>query len=140
MQTADWALVISIISAGIAAASFLWNIWSKFIYPKPVMRVSFSLVMILERETDAVIHVLRLEGTNMGPLMNALVLYNHGPFRDKRYALLSTLPHAPLSPDLDLEFDMRGGLGAGFPRTLKVGESCSFYIAPDHETLARGDY
>jgi hypothetical protein len=138
MQTADWALVISIISLGIAAASFVWNVWSKFIYPKPVVRVSFSMV---KRGSD---DVLRLDVTNMGPidvtLMEPLVWYNHGPFKDKKYSTFYVLPRAPLLADLDREFRNRGGLAEGFPKRLKVGESWSVYLVPDHEMLARGDY
>jgi hypothetical protein len=44
MQTADWALVISLCSAGVSLASFIWNVWSKFIYPKPVVQVSFQMM------------------------------------------------------------------------------------------------
>jgi hypothetical protein len=33
MTTADWALVISICSAIVSLASFVWNVWSKFVYP-----------------------------------------------------------------------------------------------------------
>jgi hypothetical protein len=65
MTTADWALVISIFSAVVAVASFLWNVWSKFIYPKPVVRVSFAMVTIMQRGA-ADIGVLRLGATNYG--------------------------------------------------------------------------
>ncbi|QOZ09558.1 hypothetical protein [Bradyrhizobium sp. CCBAU 51765] len=34
MQTADWALIIGVFSLVVSAAGFLWNVWSKFIYPK----------------------------------------------------------------------------------------------------------
>src|SRR5258708_7638206 len=106
MTTADWALVISIISAIFAAASFLWNVWSKFIYPKPVVRVSFAMVTIMQRGAED-IEVLQLGATNMGPieatLMKALMVFNRGPFTDKRYGILNVRPRAPESPDLDYE-------------------------------------
>lgn len=38
MTTADWALVISIGSLLISAPGFIWNVWSKFIYPKAKVR------------------------------------------------------------------------------------------------------
>jgi hypothetical protein len=44
MTTADWALVISILSALLSFAGFVWNVWSKFIYPKPDLRVHFSMM------------------------------------------------------------------------------------------------
>ena len=77
MQTADWAFVISILSLIVSAASFIWNVWSKFIYPKPVLRVSFSMVQIVGDNLDEIPCVLRLSATNMGPsevtLTNALI-------------------------------------------------------------------
>ncbi|MGM4870657.1 hypothetical protein AB7645_05450 [Bradyrhizobium sp. 956_D2_N1_5] len=66
MQTADWALVISLFSPVVSAASFLWNVWSKFIYPKPVVRVSFKMVQIITSGLDWVPEVLELSATNMG--------------------------------------------------------------------------
>jgi hypothetical protein len=67
MQTADWALIISIISAAISLAGFVWNIWAKFIYPKAVIRVSFAMVQIVELGSDEIPEVLVLSATNMGP-------------------------------------------------------------------------
>jgi hypothetical protein len=143
MTTADWALVISIFSAVVAVASFLWNVWSKFIYPKPVLRVSFAMVTIMQQGAED-IEVLRLGATNMGPieatLMQALIVFNRGPFTDKRYGILNVLPRAPESPDLDFEWSLGGGMAACFPKKLAVGEGFSVYLVPDHETLARGDY
>lgn len=43
--TADYALVISLFSATISLASFFWNVWSRFLYPKPTVRVSVSFVL-----------------------------------------------------------------------------------------------
>jgi hypothetical protein len=34
MTTADWALVISLCSVAVSLAGFVWNVWSKFIYPR----------------------------------------------------------------------------------------------------------
>ena len=43
MTTADWALIISLCSLLLAMAGFVWNVWSKFIYPKPKVRVSIGV-------------------------------------------------------------------------------------------------
>jgi hypothetical protein len=127
----------------VAAASFVWNVWSKFIYPKPVVRVSFSMVTIMQEGVED-IEVLRLSATNMGPievtLTQAMTLYRGHPFTDPTYGILNLLPRAPLSNDFDLEFASGGGPIAGLPRKLEVGEMWSVYLVPDHETLARGDY
>jgi hypothetical protein len=44
MTVVDWALVIGLFSAAIALASFVWNVWSKFIYPKPKVQMSFGYI------------------------------------------------------------------------------------------------
>ncbi|MET4294770.1 hypothetical protein ACVW1A_007831 [Bradyrhizobium sp. LB1.3] len=143
MQTADWALVISILSALTSLAGFLWNVWSKFIYPKPVVRTSFAMVTIMQSGAPD-IHVLRLSATNMGPievtLTHAVTMHRKGIFKDKGYGILNLLSRAPLSNDMDFEYSQGGGPGAGFPKKLAVGEEHSSYLVPDHETLARGDY
>jgi hypothetical protein len=141
MQTADWALVISILSAVVSIAGFVWNVWSKFIYPKPTVRVSFAMVQIVSPSSDHVPSVLRLSATNMGPgevtVVNCLIMLRGGHFtsRGEGFGLLSTLDNYTLHQDLS-----RGYFGAGFPAKVAVGEQYSAYLVPDHERLAKGDY
>ncbi|MCP3444206.1 hypothetical protein [Bradyrhizobium sp. CCGUVB14] len=139
MKTADWALVISLFSLVVSAASFVWNVWSKFIYPKPGVRVSFKMVQFISENSDDVPEVLRLGATNMGPgeviLDKALGNFIGYFGQTTRYLLLSTLWDYPTHMDLTL-----GRLGAGFPVKLAVGESFSAYLVPAHERLAKGDY
>jgi hypothetical protein len=139
MTTADWALVISICSAVVSLASFIWNVWSTFIYPKPKVRVSFAMVQILEFDSDDMPSVLHLRAINMGPgevsLRKALTVFHEHIFQSKRFGLLSTLDNYPLHGDTT-----RGYLGAGFPVKLAVGEEFSAYLTPAHEALAKGDY
>lgn len=140
MTTADWALIISIFSAIISMAAFVWNIWSKFIYPKAEVRVSFAMIQIFEADTAGQPpSALRLAATNMGPgevtLVNALILHKGHFHQTEGYGLLSTLENFALFHDYS-----RGFLGAGFPAKLAVGEQYSAYLIPDHERLAKGDY
>lgn len=139
MQTADWALVISLFSLVVSAASFIWNVWSKFIYPKPVVRVSFSMVQIVGNDLDYIPEALRLSATNMGPgditLNNALVKFSGHFGETTGYGLLSTLDDFPRHLD-----HTRGGYGVGFPAKVAVGESYNAYFEPEHELLATGDY
>jgi hypothetical protein len=48
MTTADWALIISLCSLLLAMAGFVWNVWSKFIYPKPKVRVSIGVYLQID--------------------------------------------------------------------------------------------
>ena len=139
MTTADWALVISIISALISAAGFVWNVWSKFIYPKAKLHVSFGMAQIIEMGSDWTPSVLRLSATNMGPgevtLNNALVDFKRRFYESDGVGLLATLIDFPLLMD-----HSKGHLGAGFPKKLAVGEQYSAYLVPAHHALAKGNY
>ncbi len=144
MQTADWALVISICSAAVSLAGFVWNVWSKFIYPKPVLKVHFAMVTILGDDSAGDFELLCLTATNMGPveitLKKALTVYPRSWLKEKRYGLLSVLSGIP-SQGLDDETEIHGGpFAGGLPKKLAVGEEFSVYLVPDHESLARGDY
>jgi hypothetical protein len=68
MTTSDWALIISLCSFAVALSSFIWNVWSKFIYPKAKVRVAFQASIIFhpgypEHESE----FLSLVATNLGP-------------------------------------------------------------------------
>jgi hypothetical protein len=140
MQTGDWALIISICSAVVSSAGFVWNVWSKFIYPKPRISVSFAFMTVLEgarREPHQ--HILALSATNMGPseltLYTAIVRGRRKWWswkRYKHYGLLNPLHNYPASLD-----DTTGPFSGGFPKKLPVGEQFSAYFIPDHEELAK---
>jgi hypothetical protein len=60
VNTAQWALVISIGSVLLSLAGFIWNVWSKFIYPKPRVRVRCSFLIMVggdAREGDEAIAI-----------------------------------------------------------------------------------
>jgi hypothetical protein len=149
MTTADWALIISLVAAAISLASFVWNVWSKFIFPKPKVSVSLSMVTVVHPrgppDPDPV-RALRLSATNMGPaevtLRSALMIFRRHWFSDKSYGLLNVLPRLPESTDYEAEYDDLGGgpFAGGLPKKIAIGETFSVYLVPDHETLARGDY
>jgi len=141
MNTADWALVISICSAAIALASFIWNVWSKFIYPKPKVYVSFQMMNLVVPGQRAGGQVLALIATNMGPapvtLRTALVAFpNWFQFQKYRsFAVLNPLHNYPQQTELTI-----GPFGGGLPKKLDVGEQFTVHFIPDHESLASGDY
>jgi hypothetical protein len=150
MTVADWALVISIGSVAISLAGFVWNVWSKFIFPKPRIRVGFSFVQMMapssEKEgflTHTENSALALSATNLGPgattLYNALAIerrkhwWNRKP---SRYGLLNPLPHFPEYPG---QFQNTSGpFGGGLPKKVEIGEQFTVYFVPDHEALASG--
>ncbi|MGY8635817.1 hypothetical protein RAD15_25430 [Bradyrhizobium sp. 14AA] len=139
MQTGDWALIISILSLIVSLAAFVWNVWSKFIYPKPVVSVTFSMVQVVELGSDETPEVLTLRATNMGPsevtLTHVMIDLRERFSPDKGFGLLSTLDNYPLHQDVT-----RGHFGAGLPAPVPVGGQYTAYLVPDHERLAKGDY
>ena len=146
MQTADWALVISLFSFVIALAGFIWNVWSKFIYPKPTLRVSFGMRtnMQLGGDGEDAFDFLELSATNMGPIEttigSAVVLYRPRWFSPKSYATLITLRHTDPERSEDLYLAFSSEEAGRLPKKLAVGEGFSAFLPPDHETLALGDY
>jgi hypothetical protein len=122
VTTADWAIVISICSAAVSLASFVWNVWSKFIYPKPVVRVSFQMMRTVQ-SGRAVEEILVLMATNMGPaqvtLRTALIAYPT-TFPWHRYCrsfVLNPLNNYPQNTRLSI-----GPFGGGPPKKLEIGE------------------
>jgi hypothetical protein len=68
VSTADWALIISLCSFAVALSSLIWNVWSKFIYPKAQIRVTFQATMIFHPGSpDHKQEFLTLTATNHGP-------------------------------------------------------------------------
>jgi hypothetical protein len=142
MQTADWALVISICSAAVALAGFVWNVWSKFIYPKPRVRVSTGLMTVLDRgaaRDQPRPKVISLSATKMGPvqvtLYNALVRTRRKGIHRSGYGLLNPLHNYPLRDDFSI-----GPFGGGLPKKLEIGEQFSVHLTADHEGLAAQDW
>jgi hypothetical protein len=137
MQTADWALVISILSAAISLAGFVWNVWSKFIYPKPQVNVHFSMVSAFHPgnalDPDPVT-ALCVSATNMGPaettLLSALVLTKPHWFSEKKFALLNVLQSFPETTDCESEYYRRGAAysPAASQRNSRLGK-CSASIS-----------
>jgi hypothetical protein len=141
MQTADWALVISLCSAGVSLASFIWNVWSKFIYPKPVVQVSFQMMRSIYPAQGVVGgQVLALIATNMGPAQVTLRTAicrrrKRFPFlKTRSFFLLSPIPNYPQDTELSI-----GPFAGGLPKKLEVGEQFTAYFIPDHEGLAKGE-
>jgi hypothetical protein len=141
MKTADWALVISICSAAISLASFVWNVWSKFIYPKPTVRMSFQMMTEVQPGRTVGDEILVLSATNMGPAevtIRTAVIAFPTTFQWQRYSrftLLHPLHNYPARTNRSI-----GPFGGGLPKKLGIGEQFSVYFIPDHELLAKGDY
>lgn len=139
LTTADYALVVSILSFVVSLGSLAWNVWSKYIYPKAKLRVSFAIMTVIgdSRKTD--IDAIGLGITNYGPTdikIHTTICRQRKAFswkklkREWQYAILNPLHDFPNRLDLSI-----GPFGGGLPHKLVVGESFSLYLTIDHEAL-----
>lgn len=145
MTTADWAIVISLCSAVVSAGGFVWNVWSKFIFPKPKVQVSFSYMrmMVPGEQRGQLIQSenagLCLSATNFGPiavtLRNAVAKSND---KGKGFGLLNPLPWFPQYPG-EFEDATPGPYSGGLPKKIEVGEEFTAFFTPDHQELARDE-
>lgn len=125
MTTGDWALIISIGSFLVAICSFVWNVWSKFIYPKPVVKTYISKMNIVNDDGTFGTPVICLSATNFGP--SDITLYaavaKSKTMRKGRIGVLNPLSNFPN--------DMTSGSGpfsGGLPKKISTGEQFSVYF------------
>lgn len=133
MTTADYALIISLFSAVLSLAGFIWNVWSKFIYPKPRLRVRFNRMHTLDYRGKPVHPVLVLTATNLGPgpvtLFYAIVCKRWRWQRDE-IGILNPMNGPPPggNPSLPL-----GPFAGGLPKKIDTGEEFALYFPGDAE-------
>lgn len=125
MRTADWAIILSLFSLLISIASFVWNVWSKFIYPKPRVGVSLQLMKVFG--SNPAQRYVTLSFTNFGPgdvVINLAVAQPIKPWWRRRTPMGLLNPIDDLSqPDLPT-----GPYGGGLPKKLAIGESHILYF------------
>ena len=127
MTIADWALFISIGSLVVAIFSFVWNVWSKFIYPKPRVETSIAMMNLYDSNGKGP-PFIALNATNFGPadvtLYLAIAAKPRKWFqRKKEIASLNPLEGFPARMD-----HSNGPFSGGLPKKLAVGEQFSAYF------------
>jgi hypothetical protein len=121
------------------AGGFIWNVWSKFIYPKAKVRVTFRAMIIFQPgSADHGREFLTLSATNFGPGEVTLysVIYRHRKkqwWKDWRalfnkhyrwqYGLVNPLHDFPLKFDHSI-----GPFSGGLPKKIATGEEFSSYF------------
>jgi hypothetical protein len=141
MTTADWAFIISIISAIVSAAGFIWNVWSKFIYPKSRADESYSYITaqdaylrsLNDEEDIATAIAISLRITNLGPSDLTLWAAALGKLRWHRWRLQryasdvpSPIHNFPTRPYVTI-----GPFGGEVQRKLAAGDHFVLYFKPD---------
>jgi len=139
MTTTDWAIIISIGALLVSLASFIWNIWSKFIYPKPRIQVSMALMSLLEGGQFRGPRAIALHATNHGPSEAALYMAiarspRRYPWKRPGHAILNPFNRFPPRNDNDTAGPFSGGLR----KKLAVGEQFSSYFPDNVEWFSAG--
>jgi hypothetical protein len=126
VTTADWALIISLRSFLLSLFGFIWNVWSKFIYPQPKVRISAGVHLTVSPTFTSPRYV-SARITNYGPgevtITHAVGRMRSGIFKPDLHFLwkLASSPE-PWNADLP-QFD---AFGFGMlPHKLAVGEQLS---------------
>ena len=131
MTTADWALVLSIFSFAVSLEGFVWNVWSKFIYPRAKVRAYIAVMLVFDGDGTPPRKTISLSATNYGP--TDITLRSHPAkrrqgflwFRRNRHlALINPIAH----PDSDTP---TGWFAPGFPKKLAVGEGVTVYFSAE---------
>ena len=145
MQTAGWALVVSLFSFAVSLAGFVWAVWSKWVYPKARVRVSCAVMNLIT--DDDLSKFVGVYATNFGPsdtTLKLLVTRQRPPGwawrlkvgRSRRWKdgwLMST-------NDVDLAISGEGhGLASGMPHKLAVGAEFGTYLPFKHRHLYKGE-
>lgn len=127
MTTADWAFIVSLCSVAVSLAGFVWNVWSKFIYPKARLRTSISIVDIIAVGEDTR-SLISLGATNYGPTDITL----HLAMGRKRPGLLQLRRNkhiAAVNPLTSPDSGRTSGpFSGGLPIKVAIGETFSAYF------------
>jgi hypothetical protein len=131
MTTADWALAVSLFSFLVSLAGFVWNVWSKFIYPRAKVRAYIAVMLIYDGDGSPARRTIQLSATNYGP--TDITLHGHQAkqrqgflwfWRNREHALINPIAH----PD---STTTTGWFAPGFPKKLAVGEGVNVYFSAD---------
>jgi hypothetical protein len=125
--TADYALILSLIAAFISLANFGWSVWSKFIFPKPRLKVKLTHVIAVGHQIEDFPNAIGATAINYGPTDLTLIalvgwVSPASPFSKSRRAVLRAFDDYPNSLNATI------GASVGLPIRLKPGESHTIYL------------
>ncbi|MGH6811021.1 MAG: hypothetical protein ACREDM_01300 [Methylocella sp.] len=122
MTTAHWALAVSLLSLVVAMASFVWNVWSKFIYPKAKLNLEIRVMEIVPNPTNIPPFVV-MSATNHGPTDVTL----HSAIWGKRKKLFRRRRVGIIIPAQNI-LSSNPSAGPFTPKKLAIGEKFSVHF------------
>jgi hypothetical protein len=127
------ALLVSGCALAISISGFIWSIWKEFIFVKPRVQATFSVMNVISGESD-VDSLCVLNTTNMGPgtatLSFCLARQGYNWRRRATHGMLNPIEGDPAQ----LPHTSRGPF-TGFPVDLAPGKSKSFYFPYGRESF-----
>ncbi|QEP30301.1 hypothetical protein [Pukyongiella litopenaei] len=127
-STADYALIVSLGSATISLFSLGWNVWSKFIYPKPPVRMSIGTSMALGGQGKTVNH---LEIQNLGFVpVRITQVFGEIEQRDRNGKKQICIPRFYTNWPID---SVGMAIGTGGPMLLEAGSAKNLYLVESPE-------
>lgn len=133
MTTADWAFIVSLVSLLTSIGGFVWNVWSKFIFPKAKVRSSIAVISVVDG--GEISHrAISLSATNYGPgvvtLHTVVGRERKSWYWPYQHIIFNPLHNFPVHADHTI-----GPFSGGLPAKIDVGESFSSYLGLRHEGL-----
>lgn len=140
MTTADYALIVSILSLVVALGGLAWNVWSKFIHPKPKIRVRIAVMNLIDQAglSPAFIGVY---ATNFGPTDTTLKgLYVRSRKKGWRHLFRDRWQWGILNSSADVDTVLLGQNNphSGLPCKLAVGAEFATYLPFEHRGFHDG--
>lgn len=156
LTTADYALIVSICSAFLSLFSLGWNIWSKFIYPKPKVRISVDLkyahlssghIVSIGADgrfaggtpsNELSLPAIEISVANFGPGPVTVTSAVGKPKKalplekSEGLAIVTAYDHYPL------DLNSKNVFGGGLPKTLDVGGELTLYFPVDSDLTGEG--
>lgn len=125
MTVADWALIISLGSLVVSICAFVWNVWSKFIYPKPKVKTSISLMKVHHQSGRSGPSCIAIHATNFGPAEVTLyaAIAKSSQYKKDGLGMLNPLENFPNNIE-----HSNGPFSGGLPKKIAVGEQFSVYF------------
>lgn len=135
----DWAILISLLSVMIAGASFVWSVWSKFIFPRARVRTSIGVMRPVGSKGMEGPAAIVISATNLGPgdveLRNVVARKNDiDGLLGRETGVLCPLEAFPQTG----EEVSRNPFGGDLPKRLSAGKSHSAYFQASLEFFDEG--
>lgn len=128
-STAQIALIVSALSFLLSFAGFIWNVWSKFIFPKPRIEVTLNTSMAIGGEGGQWPDALTVSAINHGPIPVTLRSVDGRVMKwiwqKPQHAVLRCYKNWPYSSKAELTH------GIGLRVKLDVGDVFSVHIVRD---------